>query len=74
MYTLMPPSLPLHSSCIDGYGRSCVVLTLLAMMLYENLPAASAIEHIRQSRGPAAIQTIKVRQLGWLPWIHAGQG
>ena len=48
------------SSCVDGYGRSCLVLALLAMMLDEDLPAASAIEHVRQSRGPAAIQTIKV--------------
>lgn len=47
-------------SCVDGYGRSCLVLTLLAMFLDEDLPPASAIELIRQARGPAAIQTVKV--------------
>ena len=56
-------SSPPCSSCVDGYGRSCLVLALLAMMLDEDLPPAAAIEHIRQSRGPAAIQTIKVHSL-----------
>lgn len=52
----------LHStfSCVDGYGWSCMLLTLLAMLLDENLPAEVAIEIIRQHRGLPAVQTVKV--------------
>lgn len=50
------------TSCTDGLGRSCLVLVLLAMLMDPDLPAVLAIECIRQSRGPRAIQTIKVSQ------------
>lgn len=45
--------------CVDGYGRSGLVTTLLALILNEDLPAQVAIEIIRQHRGAAAVQTIK---------------
>ncbi len=47
-------------SCVDGLGQSCLVLAALCMMLNPPLPPTMAIAHIQQTRGPAAIQTIKV--------------
>lgn len=46
---------------MDGLGRSCLALVLLAMVLDPNLPATLAVEHVRQCRGHAAIQTVKVK-------------
>lgn len=37
-----------------------MVLVLLAMLMDPDLPAGIAIEYIQESRGPRAIQTIKV--------------
>ena len=51
---------------MDGFGRSCLVLAVLSMMLDPDLPPVVAIEHIQQTRGRAAIQTVKVNQLGRL--------
>lgn len=45
--------------CTDGFGRSCLVLVLLAMLMDPDLPAVLAIEYIRGRRGRRAIQTIK---------------
>lgn len=58
--THSPPFLSFTPSCVDGYGRSGLVTTLLALILNEDLPAQVAIEIIRQHRGAAAVQTIKV--------------
>ena len=50
----------LFSSCTDGFGRSCLAVVLLAMLLDGDLPPMVAMEIVQRARGPAAIQTIKV--------------
>lgn len=52
---------PCICSCVDGLGRSCLVVALLALYTNEDLSPILAIELVRQVRGAAAIQTIKVR-------------
>ena len=47
-------------SCVDGLGRSCLVVALLALYINEDLSPFVAIELVRHARGAAAIQTIKV--------------
>ena len=54
----------LFSSCTDGFGRSCLAVVLLAMLLDGDLPPMVAMEIVQRARGPAAIQTIKVRSTG----------
>lgn len=45
--------------CVDGLGRSCLVIALLALYISEDLSPFVAIELVRRARGAAAIQTIK---------------
>ena len=50
-------------SCTDGFGQSCLAVVLLAMFLDSDLPPMVAMEIVQGARGPAAIQTIKVREI-----------
>ena len=56
----MQPAIPLYCSCVDGLGRSCLIVALLALYINEDLSPFVAIELVRHARGAAAIQTIKV--------------
>ncbi|XP_013396306.1 cyclin-dependent kinase inhibitor 3 isoform X2 [Lingula anatina] len=45
--------------CFGGLGRSCVVAACLLMYMDESLDSESAIQRLRQLRGPGAVQSVK---------------